>query len=958
MKIKKLTKQQKIDVTKGASPYLIAFVISTVIGLILYKAKNIMPFGDQSILCMDLWGQYFPMYVQNAEADSIQDMLYSWNGAFGYNNWAQNAYYCNSIFWLIFKFLPVGKLVAALNWISLLKISFSSVSCLAFLKFKIKEKSPVLIAGAVSYSLCAYMLAFFSQCMWTDSLIYVPLLLIGLERMLRDKKPLMYTLMLALTIISSFYIGFAVCIFLVFYFICLAVPMINIYHNEESKIRIGGFKMLGGSILRFAIFSLLAGAISAAVIFPIGKAIGNTLASDMSAPSTISWYADMTAYLQQLLPGKPLSLGYSGANVATTILVFIMAPIYLFNNGIKISERIVNTLLICFLFASLNCNVLDYMWHGFHFPNQLPGRWSFLISLMLIYLCCAGVARIKQLHPIGAIIGLICGTALIVYVCKGHGTQPKSELDTKYIVILVISAILILAASVLAYIAKRSEKKINAAENLTAETPENAEVSEKNNNKKKESGKNKKNKENSDKNKKKTENPVDIPKLKKLVSIANTAALCCLTIVSAIQIYDSGSNFVNVSQREIEGMPTAEGVNYAKTVARNVEVAGEWTSGDDDFYRTISHSGFTFNPSMLGDSHGMGYYSSTMQGSVFELLHFLGNRVYAENVSTIYNPTSPVQNGLFGIKYVIDYNHNFGYYTPNSELVYESQEANIWENPTSLPIAYAVAESINDWHVTDEIRAIENQNNLLNAVCGRYVNAFTKLECTNFVYENITLQESPNWNTNYFITTDGSQPAVLNYTYTIPSDGDYYLEHNFRAGTIIATWDENEKDVPVGGERSDYLGKFSAGTVLSINVTVEDVSIGCCGLNVYSFDETAWQGAYDQLKNQQLNIEEFNTTSIKGSLHKESDGLVMATIAQDGGWKAYCDGEKLDTIVVADTFMAFEVPAGDHEIELKYSVPGLSVGIIVSLAGIIVLILLAFPDLWKKYLPKNNKNAS
>ncbi len=132
VKIKKLTKQQKIDLTKGAAPYLIAFVISTVIGLILYKVKNIMPFGDQSILCMDLWGQYFPMYVQNAEADSIQDMLYSWNGAFGYNNWAQNAYYCNSIFWLIFKFLPVGKLVAALNWISLLKISLScQLSCIS-----------------------------------------------------------------------------------------------------------------------------------------------------------------------------------------------------------------------------------------------------------------------------------------------------------------------------------------------------------------------------------------------------------------------------------------------------------------------------------------------------------------------------------------------------------------------------------------------------------------------------------------------------------------------------------------------------------------------------------------------------------------------------------------------------------------------------------------------------------
>ena len=53
---------------------------------------------------MDMWGQYFPMNEQNATADSLSEFLYSWNGAFGYNSWAANAYYCNSIFLLILPF--------------------------------------------------------------------------------------------------------------------------------------------------------------------------------------------------------------------------------------------------------------------------------------------------------------------------------------------------------------------------------------------------------------------------------------------------------------------------------------------------------------------------------------------------------------------------------------------------------------------------------------------------------------------------------------------------------------------------------------------------------------------------------------------------------------------------------------------------------------------------------------
>jgi len=79
-------------------PYVITAVISLIIGVIVFKAKEIAPFGSRSVLCMDLWGQYFPMYVNNVNAGSLSEILHSWNGAFGYNNWAQSAYCCNSIF--------------------------------------------------------------------------------------------------------------------------------------------------------------------------------------------------------------------------------------------------------------------------------------------------------------------------------------------------------------------------------------------------------------------------------------------------------------------------------------------------------------------------------------------------------------------------------------------------------------------------------------------------------------------------------------------------------------------------------------------------------------------------------------------------------------------------------------------------------------------------------------------
>lgn len=40
--------------------------------------------------------------------------------------------------------------------------------------------------------------------------------------------------------------------------------------------------------------------------------------------------------------------------------------------------------MIFFLLISLNNNVLNFIWHGFHYPNQLPFRNSFV----LIFLFC------------------------------------------------------------------------------------------------------------------------------------------------------------------------------------------------------------------------------------------------------------------------------------------------------------------------------------------------------------------------------------------------------------------------------------------------------------------------------------------------------------------------------------------------------------------------------------------
>ena len=86
-----------------------------------------------------------------------------------------------------------------------------------------------------------------------------------------------------------------------------------------------------------------------------------------------------------------------------------------------------------------------------------------------------------------------------------------------------------------------------------------------------------------------------------------------------------------------------------------------------------------------------------------------------------------------------------------------------------------------------------------------------------------------------------------------------------------------------------------------------------------------------------MKIEEFSNTHIAGNISLQSESLVYTSIPQDG-WTVYCDGEEMETVAIGDLLIGVKVPAGTHELEFKYSTPGLAIGAVISLAYLLVLI--------------------
>ena len=82
------------------------------------------------------------------------------------------------------------------------------------------------------------------------------------------------------------------------------------------------------------------------------------------------------------------------------------------------------------------------------------------------------------------------------------------------------------------------------------------------------------------------------------------------------------------------------------------------------------------------------------------------------------------------------------------------------------------------------------------------------------------------------------------------------------------------------------------------------------------------------------------TDLVTGTVSLEEPKILLLSIPHDRGWTAVVDGEKTPILRADEMFMAIPLDAGDHEIELHYRTPGFTAGLIMTLAGLAMLLLL------------------
>ena len=90
-----------------------------------------------------------------------------------------------------------------------------------------------------------------------------------------------------------------------------------------------------------------------------------------------------------------------------------------------------------------------------------------------------------------------------------------------------------------------------------------------------------------------------------------------------------------------------------------------------------------------------------------------------------------------------------------------------------------------------------------------------------------------------------------------------------------------------------------------------------------------------------LDVKEYDDKHVEASVDTDEEGILFLSIPAHDNWDVYVDGEKVEKISDLDiTFMGVRVPAGRHEIALRYNNRFVRYGSIVSLAGVLILALI------------------
>jgi len=424
---------------RNIAPFLVAFLMPILVMTVVFIERGIYPFGERCFLRTDLYHQYAPFFQElRTKLTTGGSLFYSWNIGGGTNFWALSAYYLASPLNLFIVLCPKDFVIEFVTWQIVMKLGLCSLSVSFYLNKRHNlhgtQAYPAAFFGTF-YALSGYMAAYQWNVMWLDCIWLFPLVIYSIERLVKENKGLLYSVLLGLTILSNYYIAIIVCM-------GIAVYCFFLLGTERKMLEDFGMKFM-----KFIGYTLLAVIFSFVFLIPYIAYFPMTASADSGF--TWKWYQYFSVFemLTRHLMNVQVHTGLDNwPNIYCGIAIFMLIPFYYLNKKITLREKIGYTIVLIFFYFSFSNRAMDYIWHVFHIPNSLPCRQAFIYIFILMVMSFRGFIGIEDRSYRDITFGMLFA---LVFIFAAEYLCEDEEIYTNYV--FYISALFIILYTIVFY---------------------------------------------------------------------------------------------------------------------------------------------------------------------------------------------------------------------------------------------------------------------------------------------------------------------------------------------------------------------------------------------------------------------------------------------------------------------------------------------------------------------------
>lgn len=420
---------------------------------------------------------------------------------------------------------------------------------------------------------------------------------------------------------------------------------------------------------------------------------------------------------------------------------------------------------------------------------------------------------------------------------------------------------------------------------------------------------------------------------------------------------------------------------------------------DKGFYRIAKADNIsrdrTRNNSFFLNYNGIDAFLSINNGYLAEFSRTLNNRAFTPNSPIINFDNRPIVSDVMGVKYYISRVDKNSRINSAAVKAKDIGKYSIYENKDVLPFGYVYSNVLGK-EIFDKLNGIEKEESLIYAASvdskytGSNINSIkSKINKISFEIE----KSEPTVKENKIKVSKPNEKIIFKIKDRSIGEGNIYLNiSNLKYKPLVKETNEDSLYRTVKNKIKNFAG-WSSGDKFTVSASYKGITKNfhkTDSLNAseyfemdsvlynlgyfdqrknlndtieltfknageYTFDDIeifnmpTYKDEIKKLKENSFNIDKVNNDEVLGNITSSTDGILMFQIPYSRGWKLNIDGEEVKTFPVNGAFIGCNIDRGKHEVQLVYKTPFLRSGLIITIAGIGILIFLENSQKRNKY---------